>query len=95
MLISFSDLDYYNNTEDGILSNGEVSNCPWNTENKLTRIDISTVHEPDQSCFCKNLKFYFFILKTFYTFVLIKVRCFKNLLPITHHHCSYPNRESH
>ena len=39
-MFNYFDLDYDNNTEDDISLNGEVSSCPWNTENKLIRIGI-------------------------------------------------------
>lgn len=40
-LINYFQLDYpSNNTEHPITLNGEVSECPWNTDNKLVRIGL-------------------------------------------------------
>ena len=50
-LINYFDLDYdFENSAHPISLNGEVSVCPWNTENKLVRIGMKGKDIPQLPC---------------------------------------------
>ncbi|WP_299211657.1 VWA domain-containing protein [uncultured Dokdonia sp.] len=57
-LINYFDLDYdYTDTTHPIDLNGEVSTCPWNTDNKLVRIGIKGKPIPEAELPASNFVF--------------------------------------
>ena len=57
-LINYFELDYpYNDANHPIALNGEVSECPWNTSNKLIRIGIKGEPMPDVAAIPSNFVF--------------------------------------
>jgi Ca-activated chloride channel family protein len=57
-LINYFNLDYdYNDNSHPIALNGEVSSCPWNTNNKLIRIGIKGKPIPEEELPASNFVF--------------------------------------